>query len=74
MMIISVIINWQPCRWFIWNFQKFSLIQTPASHGWKIFSKLAEDDDDDKDDDGDEDDEMTMMFLLISLNWKQFSF
>ena len=58
MMIISVIINWQPCRWFIWNFQKFSLIQTPASHGWKIFSKPAEDDENDnKDDDGDEDDE-----------------
>ena len=57
MMIISVIINWQPCRWFIWNFQKFSLIQTPPSHGWKIFSKPAEDDENNKDDDGDEDDE-----------------
>ena len=57
MMIISVIINWQPCVGSFGTFKSFGWFKLQP-HGWKTFSKPDEDDeDDDDDDDGDSDDD-----------------
>ena len=54
MMILSVIINWQPCLGSFGTFQSFRWFKLQP-HGWKTFSKPAHADDDHHDDHNDHD-------------------